>query len=40
MTGVSLRRATVADASGAVAGFLVVVDAEVEQLSVDRSWRR
>jgi ribosomal protein S18 acetylase RimI-like enzyme len=29
----------VADIGGAVAGFVVVVDAEVEQIYVDRSWR-
>jgi ribosomal protein S18 acetylase RimI-like enzyme len=29
----------VAETAGAVAGFVVVVDAEVEQLYVDRSWR-
>jgi ribosomal protein S18 acetylase RimI-like enzyme len=29
----------VADSAGVVAGFVVVVDNEVEQLYVDRSWR-
>jgi ribosomal protein S18 acetylase RimI-like enzyme len=29
----------VAEGAGAVAGFVVVVDAEVEQVYVDRSWR-
>jgi ribosomal protein S18 acetylase RimI-like enzyme len=29
----------VADSGGAVAGFVVVVDTEVEQVYVDRSWR-
>ena len=29
----------VADSAGAVAGFVMVVDAEVEQIYVDRSWR-
>jgi hypothetical protein len=32
-------RTWVAEAAGAVAGFVVVVDDEVEQLYVDRSWR-
>ena len=34
-----IGQAWVADSGGTVAGFLVVVDAEVEQLYVDRSWR-
>ncbi len=29
----------VAESAGAVVGFVVVVDAEVEQIYVDRSWR-
>ena len=34
-----IRWTWVVDSAGAVAGFVVVVDAEVEQLYVDRSWR-
>lgn len=34
-----ISRTWVAETDAAVAGFVVVVDAEVEQLYVDRSWR-
>ena len=34
-----IGRTWVAEAGGAVAGFVVVVDDEVEQVYVDRSWR-
>jgi ribosomal protein S18 acetylase RimI-like enzyme len=34
-----IDRTWVADSGGVVAGFVVVVDDEVEQLYVDRSWR-
>jgi ribosomal protein S18 acetylase RimI-like enzyme len=34
-----ISRTWVAETAGAVAGFVVVVDAEVEQIYVDRSWR-
>ena len=34
-----IDRTWVAESGGAVAGFVVVMDAEVEQLYVDRNWR-
>ena len=34
-----IGRTWVAESGGAVAGFVVVVDDEVEQIYVDRSWR-